>query len=92
MSTHGTLVVLEWTSAPFWPKIIDEHGQFRKFIIDHVYFQGDGLTKRGRGQNGIFGLQNLKFRLLALDDILHHIGVKLHYLGVMLHHLRVMLH
>ena len=47
-------------------KIIDEHGQFRKFIIDHVYFQGDGLTKRGRGQNGILGLQNLKFRLLAL--------------------------
>ena len=63
---NGTLVVPEWTSAPFWPKIIDEHGQFRKFIIDHVYFQGDGLTKRGRGQNSIFGLQNLKFRLLAL--------------------------
>ena len=62
----GTLIDPEWTSAPFWPMVVNKDGHFKKFIVAHKSFQGDRLVKRGRGQNGIFGSQQLNFRLVAL--------------------------
>ena len=32
----GTLIVPEWTSAPFWPMVVSKDGHFRKFIIAHM--------------------------------------------------------
>jgi hypothetical protein len=46
-----TLIVPEWTSAPFWPMVVKKDGHFRKCIIAHKCFQGNILVKRGRGQN-----------------------------------------
>jgi ssDNA-binding Zn-finger/Zn-ribbon topoisomerase 1 len=45
--------------------VVNKDGHFRKFIIAHKCFQGDNLVKRRRGQNGIFGSQQLTFRLVA---------------------------
>ena len=63
--SKGTLLVPEWTSAPFWPMLLRNEGNFNDFVSEYEYFQGN-LTKRGRGQNGIFGEGFLKFRILAL--------------------------
>lgn len=62
-----TLIVPEWTSAAYWPMLVDQEGRFKSFIRDYRFFQGESLTKRGRGQNGIFGSQFLKFRLVAIN-------------------------
>ena len=62
----GTLVVPEWTSAPCWPMIVDGQSNFRSYIVAHRFFHGENLTKRGRGQSGVYGDRYLKFRLLAL--------------------------
>lgn len=61
-----TLVIPEWTSAPFWPMINEQSGAFKYFIVDHMYFHGENITKEGRGHNGIFAELFLKFRMLAL--------------------------
>ena len=35
----GTLVVPEWTSAPFWPMIVDGQSNFRSYILAHRCFE-----------------------------------------------------
>ena len=62
-----TLIVPEWTSAAYWPMLVDQEGRFKSFIRDYRFFQGESLTKRGRSQNSIFGSQFLKFRLVAIN-------------------------
>lgn len=34
----GTLVVPEWTSAPFWPMIVDGQSNFRSYIVAQRFF------------------------------------------------------
>ena len=63
---NATLVIPEWTSAPYWPMLIDEKGNMKVIIVAHIFFQGENLTKEGRGQSGIFGQQFLEFRLIGL--------------------------
>jgi hypothetical protein len=46
--------------------VVNKNGHFKKVIIAHKCFQGDSLVKRDGGQNGIFGSQQLNFRLVAL--------------------------
>ncbi|VDI74250.1 Hypothetical predicted protein [Mytilus galloprovincialis] len=51
----GTLVIPEWKSAPYWP-VLSEGNRFKYFVKNHKIFPGSGITHRGRGRNGIFGI------------------------------------
>jgi len=31
----GTLVVPNWPSAPFWPLIVNNDGQYKSFVVDN---------------------------------------------------------
>ena len=35
---NGTLVVPKWTSAAFWPLLVNNLGEFKPFIKDHVEY------------------------------------------------------
>ena len=34
----GTLIVPKWRSSAFWPMLIDEYGDFKSFVINHIEF------------------------------------------------------
>ena len=61
---RGTLIVPEWKSAPFWPKIF-QTGKFASFVKDTFVFSSYDI-KLGRGNNGIFGSKKQSFTLVAL--------------------------
>lgn len=65
-AAKGVLVVPEWKSANFWPLVSNEMG-FYPFVIDVMYLPTEKEfyvpCKNGRG---IFGTENLRFRMLAL--------------------------
>ena len=61
----GTLVVPQWISAPFWPKICRE-GKFAPYIVDSFKFSSREV-KKGKGNNGIFGADGrVDFTLVGL--------------------------
>ncbi|VDI56805.1 Hypothetical predicted protein [Mytilus galloprovincialis] len=62
---EGTLVVPEWRSAPYWCMLTHD-AKFQNFVVDYKYLHGYNLIKKGRGQNGLFGKQSNKIRLVAL--------------------------
>ena len=63
----GTLVVPNWPSAPFWPLIVNNDGQYKSFVIANYMFSvKDGIVP-GRGNNGIFADINSTFDVLALQ-------------------------
>lgn len=62
---QGTLIVPVWKSAPFSPKI-SHNGEFVHFIRKVEFFDS-GITKKGRGKNGIFGNQRYKFGMVAME-------------------------
>ncbi|XP_072166403.1 uncharacterized protein [Diadema setosum] len=62
---NGTLVVPQWKSAPFWPKIF-KGGKFAPFIENSFMFSSKEV-KKGKGNNGIFGSsRTTDFTLIAL--------------------------
>lgn len=65
-NANGTLVVPEWKSAPFWTKLVHTDGAFRPFINDVVFLSRYTAVQRGRGNNGVFALKPLQFRMIAL--------------------------
>lgn len=60
----GTLVIPLWQSAPFWPKVHCETG-YLDFVKDFRVLDSE-VSKKGRGNNGIFGNRKLKFKFMAL--------------------------
>ena len=64
-SARGTLVIPEWQSSPFWPKLYKNHG-FKPFVQDYMILPNNHVTHKGRGQNGIFGKKYLGFNFIAL--------------------------
>lgn len=38
-TAQGTLVVPKWTSAHFWPLLVNSDGKFKTFVIDYVECQ-----------------------------------------------------
>ena len=61
----GTLVIPVWESAPFWP-LISENSVFRDFVKDHRLLPQVNVIKAGKGNNGIFAEEPLKFKMIAL--------------------------
>ena len=62
---RGTLVIPQWKSATFWPKI--HNGNiFRPFVSDYKSLHANVLHK-GRGNNGIFGSKSSNFMRIAVN-------------------------
>jgi len=63
----GVLIVPEWKSANFWPMIWTSDGHLKSFVIDCMVLPTEKMyyipCKNG---SGLFGVEDLKFRMLAL--------------------------
>ena len=65
---RGILVIPYWPSAVFWPLICCEHGGFIKNVLDWVDLpRSKSFYTPCKNDKGLFGIQNLKFRMLALN-------------------------
>lgn len=63
----GILVVPEWKSANFWPLLTCKNGQFSLFVKDCLILPSNKESYRScKNGSGIFGIENLRFRMLAL--------------------------
>ena len=62
---RGTLIAPKWLSAPFWPLFYPDGKTSATFIVDSLELPQVILTAKGRGKNGVFGGQSLKFKLVA---------------------------
>ena len=60
----GTLIVPQWKSAPYWPKI-SQGGKFKSFVREFFTFSCNEVEK-GRGNNGIFGSPKHGLTMLAV--------------------------
>ena len=71
----GVMVIPYWASAPFWPLLCESKGCFKKFVLDCIDLPTEKVfyTKYKSG-NGIFGNQNLKFRMIALRICFEEVG------------------
>ena len=61
----GLTVAPKWLSAPFWPLFYPDGKTSATFIVDSLKLPQSILTAKGRGKNGVFGGQLLKFKLVA---------------------------
>lgn len=62
--TSGTLVVPEWKSAPFWP-LLHSNDSYSKYVKGRFVLDKRHLIVSGRGKNGIFVNEKLKFQMVA---------------------------
>lgn len=62
----ATLVIPQWTSAPYWSLLVRKTGVFKPFVKDYRFLPVSGTVIPGRGNNGIFCREQLNFRMLAL--------------------------
>ncbi|MES9972159.1 MAG: reverse transcriptase domain-containing protein, partial [Candidatus Thiodiazotropha sp.] len=62
----GTLIVPKWQSASFWPLICSDKGVFRDFVKDHRILPQENIISVGKGNNGVFAFEPLKFKLIAV--------------------------
>ena len=62
----GTLIIPCWKSAPFWPFLVNESDEFRTMVKESEVLPQANLIKKGQGNNGIFGIDPLKFKMIAL--------------------------
>jgi hypothetical protein len=63
-----TLVLPKWKSAPFWPMLINENGNF-KFFLKQVLNLYRTYVVVGNGYYGTFDNKLLKFNMIALRII-----------------------
>jgi len=65
--TCGTLIVPLWRSAPFWPLLTTDGSHLVHFVEDWVDLLPLKTTFcMGRHSYGVFGRENLNFRVLAV--------------------------
>ena len=63
----GVLIVPEWKSANFWPMIWTSDGHFKSFVIDYMELPtAISYYIPCKNGSGLFDVENLKFRMLAL--------------------------
>lgn len=62
---NGTLIIPVWKSAPYWPELYDKNGSFKVFITEVIPLPSRNVTVKGRGNNGIFGREQLSFTMAA---------------------------
>ena len=64
---QGSLIVPLWRSAPFWPLITSDGLHLAHFVVDWVDLPPLKSTFCiGRHSSGVFGREDLNFRILAL--------------------------
>ena len=65
--TQGTLIVALWRSAPFWPLLTTDVSHLAHFFEDLVDLSPlKTIFCMGRHSFGVFGRENLNFRVLAV--------------------------
>lgn len=62
----GTLLIPLWKSAPFWAKISVNKNMYKKWVKNVKIYDAD-IVKKGKGNNGIFGKSDSKFKMIALQ-------------------------
>ena len=62
---NGTLVIPVWISAPYWPELLDKNGSYKTFIKEVIPLPSRNVIVNGRGNNGIFGREQLSFKMAA---------------------------
>lgn len=63
----GVLIIPEWKSTTFWPMIWSTEGCFEFFIKDWLYLPTEkSYYTPCKNHSGSFGIEDLKFRMLAL--------------------------
>ena len=63
----GTLLVPEWSSAPWWPLLVTRRGSWREFVVDSRRIQPyEGIFVPGSAASSIFSSGTPAFSLLAL--------------------------
>lgn len=64
---RGTLVIPLWRSAPFWPLVTSDGLHLAPFVVDWLDLpSGKSTFCAGRHSSGVFGREDLNFRILAL--------------------------
>lgn len=64
---EGVLIVPEWRSASFWPLICEHDGKFCTFVKDMIVLPSEKeYYVPCKNSVGIFGTEDLKFRMIAL--------------------------
>ena len=63
---NGTLVIPVWISAPYWPELLDKNGSYKAFIKEVIPLPSRNVIVNGRGNNGIFGREQLSFKMAVL--------------------------
>ena len=64
---NSTLIVPKWKSAPFWPQLVNENGEFKLLVKDFVNLGRKNIISAGLGNNGCFAKTPLTFDMLALN-------------------------
>ena len=62
----GTMIVPQWKSAPFWPKLFESNDIAKYFIKAMINLGNANVIVKGKGNNGIFMKNPLPFDMLAL--------------------------
>ena len=62
----ATFVIPVWESATYWPDLIRKDGSFKSFIVDNILLPSRNIIVKGNGNNGIFGREQLSFKMIAL--------------------------
>ena len=73
-NAFGVMVIPYWESAPFWPLLCESKGCFKKFVLDSIDLHIEVFHTKCKSGNGIFGNQNLKFRMIALRIFFQEVG------------------
>ncbi|XP_045211850.2 uncharacterized protein LOC123563229 isoform X1 [Mercenaria mercenaria] len=63
-----SLIIPKWKSAPFWPLLLNEDGNFKYFIKQTLNLSRSNVVV-GNGYNGTFDNEPLKFDMIALKII-----------------------
>ena len=61
----GTLIIPEWKSAAYWPEMLKSNGLFKDFVKESMPLPTRNLIIKGPGNNGLFGKEQLSFRMIA---------------------------
>ena len=63
----GTLIVLKWTSPPFWPFNFEDGIEYKLYVTDVLEFtETEKILEAGMNVNSIFTRGDFKGQLLSI--------------------------
>ncbi|XP_053379933.1 uncharacterized protein LOC123555791 isoform X1 [Mercenaria mercenaria] len=62
-----TYILPKWTSAQYWPLLIDNRGNFKCFIKQYINLSRSHVVKMGNENHGLFSRSPLAFDMIALN-------------------------